>query len=71
MPQKESSCCDLNSAARVSRFFWGTYDAPDVMEWKVPGECARVKTMINCKMVSRMPARGDRLRPIVRVSPVM
>ena len=33
MPQeKESSCCDLNSAARVSRFSWRTCDAPDVKE---------------------------------------
>ena len=32
--QKERSCCDLNSAARVSRFFWCTCDAADDMEWK-------------------------------------
>ena len=41
--KKQNSCCDLNSWTRVSRFFQGTCDAPDVMEWKVPGKCARVK----------------------------
>ena len=54
MPRKESACCDLNSAARVSRFLWSTYDTPDVMEWKVLGKCARIR------MVSRMPVRGYR-----------
>ena len=39
--RKKSSCCDQNSAARVSSFLRGARDAPE--SWSGTGDFARVK----------------------------
>ena len=68
MPQRRSSCCDLISPARVSRFIWSTHDAPDVMEWKGPGKCARIKDDVQKQNGVKNASEGDHLRSTVRMN---